>query len=435
MTIPTYPYAGFLVEEAAPIFGMRYGRLDWNAYEAAGPRPAPRSYRAIVLENELLRLTLLPELGGRIYRCELKAVGHNLLYNNPVIKPTRWGPREQGWWLAAGGIEFCLPVEEHGYETAAPWQYEVQRAGDAITVLLWDSLQPDRLRARIGVTLRAGEARFGLSVRLENGRPQAVPVKYWTNAMLAPGGGNRVSEALRFVFPAAQVTVHSTGDATLPAAGQALSWPIYQGRDLSLPAQWKGWLGFFERPRASGQFAGVYDGNADEGMARVCSPDVAAGVKGFGMGPAPYGLAPALWTDDDSSYVELHGGLAPTFDDAYTLPAGASVAWEETWLPLAGLGGLTLAGSSGAGHVAWDAGKSRLSGRVALARPLAGQIEISVGENSLGTFALAGSAGQVVQWDIPAAVEPAYDAAIRMAIREAGGHIETWEGPYRPIRR
>ena len=432
VTIPTYPYARFLIQEYSEAFAMPYARLDWGAYEAAGPKPAPQTYRLIILENDLLHLTLLPELGGRIYRCALKATGQNVLYNNPVIKPTRWGPKEQGWWLAAGGIEFCLPVEEHGYETALPWSYALERRPDAVSVRLWDAPAGGRPRAVIGVTLRAGEARFLLDVRLENGAGRDIPIKYWTYAMLAPGGQHRVSAGLQFIFPATQVTVHSTSAAALPGPGQALDWPLGGGRDLSRPANWGGWLGFFERPVAAGGFAGVYDHASGQGMLRIYPPAGAAGSKGFGFGAAASALSPALWTDDGSTYVELHGGLAPTFDDVVTLSAGGAAAWQEVWYPLAGLGGVTLAGAAGAAYVAWDAPARSLGLTLAATRPLEGRLETRVAGALAGAWPLALAAGESAQWQLASPGEPAYNAPIEIALLATDGSSERWRGLYRP---
>ena len=114
-----------------PPAASAYKKLDWPAYEASGPRPAPRTFTAVVLENELLRLTFLPGLGGRLYRAVHKPSGRDLFYVNPVLKPTRWGPAQQGWWLGAGGIEWCLPVDEHGLEWSLPWEYSTARNGAA----------------------------------------------------------------------------------------------------------------------------------------------------------------------------------------------------------------------------------------------------------------------------------------------------------------
>lgn len=66
--------------------------LDRAAYNASGPTPALERYTLLVLENDYLRVTVLPELGGRVYQMVFKPTGHNELYQNPVIKPTPWGP-------------------------------------------------------------------------------------------------------------------------------------------------------------------------------------------------------------------------------------------------------------------------------------------------------------------------------------------------------
>ena len=139
--------------------------------------------------------------------------------------------------------------------------------------------------------------------------------------MLAPGAANTVGEDLHFVFEADQVTVHSSGDFD---EYDVLDWPVHSGTDYSRLGNWNHWLGFFERPDAQGDFAGVYDTAADEGVARVFPPDVVRGSKGFGFGWAnPIGWN--NWTDDGSTYVELHGGVAPTFWDAGDDRSRASV--------------------------------------------------------------------------------------------------------------
>ena len=104
ITIPTYPYADYLSDAYNPTYNMTYPKLDWTSYNAANLSPAPQDYMLLVMENDYLIVTVLPELGGRVYQHIDKATGQNHLYQNPVIKPTGWGPPEQGWWLAAGGI-------------------------------------------------------------------------------------------------------------------------------------------------------------------------------------------------------------------------------------------------------------------------------------------------------------------------------------------
>jgi uncharacterized repeat protein (TIGR01451 family) len=346
ISIPTFFYAGFLEMRHSDIYNMDYPWLDWSRYEASGPQPIPHNYTALVVENPWLRLTFLPELGGRLYGVTVKATGEELLYHNPVIMPTHWGPPEQGWWLAAGGIEWCLPVGEHGYESGVPWSYEVSTTAQGTAVTLWDTTASSRVRARIRVYLPADRAAFQITPRLENPTADPVALKFWDNAMLAPGAANTVGPELRFVVPTDQVTVHSRGDGYLPDAGQQMGWPWYGGTDYSRLGNWNKWLGFFARPQASADWAGVYDQAVLRGVARVFPHQVAQGVKGFAFGwqqPIDW----HNWTYDPGGkgtyYAELHGGLAPTFWDAVTLNPGQVLEWTETWLPLQDLPYLSLA--------------------------------------------------------------------------------------------
>ncbi|MDH7475680.1 MAG: DUF5107 domain-containing protein [Anaerolineae bacterium] len=342
ITIPSYPYYNHLQVRHNGTYNMYYFYLDWGAYYNSHPHATPRTLTAVVLENDYLKLTILPEIGGRIYSCLFKPTENNELYSNTVLKPTHWGPPDQGWWLAAGGMEWCLPVEEHGYETVTAWSYTTVSATDGVTVTLQDTTANDRLRATINVYLPADRACFVVQPRIENPTASSINYKYWTNAQIAPGPLNTLSSELRFVFPVDQVTVHSTGDSSLPGPGRAMSWPWYNGRDMSRLGNWNGWLGFFERPAAQHGFMGAYDPSVDEGIVRIFPENITRGAKGFAFGWTNKWPS-SDWTDDHTYYAELHGGLAPTFDDSVPLAAGTHVEWSEVWYPVAGIGGLTFA--------------------------------------------------------------------------------------------
>ena len=347
ITISSYPYYNHLQSRHSSTYNMSYLYLDWGAYYNSHPHATPRTLTAVVLENDYLKLTVLPEIGGRIYSCQFKPTGNNEFYSNTVLKPTHWGPSNQGWWLAAGGMEWCLPVEEHGYESVTAWSYTMVSASDGVTVTLRDITANDRIRATINVYLPAERGYFVVQPRIENPTGSSINYKYWTNAQIAPGPNNTLSSELEFVFPVDQVTVHSTGDTSLPGEGQAMSWPWYNGRDMSRLGNWNQWLGFFERPAAQRGFMGAYDHSVDEGIVRVFPEDITRGAKGFAFGwnnkwPS------SDWTDDHTYYAELHGGLAPTFDDSVSLAAGTHVEWSEVWYPVAGIGGLTFANGEAA---------------------------------------------------------------------------------------
>lgn len=344
--IPTYPYQPYLSSTTDPDRAdYPVYTFDRSAYSAANPQPQMKSYRLLVLENRYLRIGILPDLGGRIYEVVFKPTGSNEFYANTVVKPTEWGPASPpgaNWWLGTGGLEWGFPVEEHGYEFGTVWGFDHATLDDgSIMITVYTTSGPEKPYVNVDIILPPDTAYFVVQPRVVNPLGGPFKFKFWENAMLAPGKANSVSPDLRLYFPAQQVTVHSTGDPSLPQAGQAASWPMMGGKDLSRLGNWQNYLGVFATPPTA-NYAGVYDPGADEGIVRVFPSDVAKGVKLFAPRGAN-GLDPALWTDDGSSYVELHGGLTPTFADWYELGPSDEVTWSEFWYPVAKIGGLTFA--------------------------------------------------------------------------------------------
>ena len=349
VSIPTYDY-----ERAYDTPGdgpnLPYPRLDFSR---VGP-PVPKQYRLIVLENSYLRLSVMPELGGRLYEAIFKPTGHNELYRNPVIKPSTFGAR--GWWLAAGGTEWAAPTDEHGLMEYLHWNAAVTRhvnGGATVTVTQTDRLTGMKVTG--SVTLNPEEAAYQLAARMENPTAQAQRGQLWTNAMLAPGGTNRVPPSSRWTIPHPQMTVHSTSDPGLPAEHSIINWPRHDGRDLADMRTWRGWLGgFVPHDTRRGLFAALYNPEANEGMVKTFGKEM-AGLKLFGFGP---GFDARVYTDDASSYAELWGGVTPTFWDNALFPPGSGLGWSEGWQPVAGIGGVSLAGPWGALH--WDSSNVRL---------------------------------------------------------------------------
>jgi hypothetical protein len=365
ITLPTHPVDQALVYALNPTYNISYARLDRSRYDSG--RLVNRTFNLIILENDYLKLSLMPELGGRIYQAVFKPTGNNMFYQNPVLKPSPWGPPEMGWWLAAGGMEWGLPVEEHGYEWGIPWNYRVTDLPDGAMVELWDSTAPDRLRAKVAVTLPDDAAFFQVAPTLENPTANPIDYKFWLNAMLAPGATNGVSPNLRIIMPTNEVTVHSTGDRRLPGPWAAAGWPVHNGVDWSRLGNWREWYGFFQRPRAAGDFQAIYDEGYDEGVVRTYDSQVAQGAKFFAFGSGPNALSPDLYTDDSSSYVEIHGGAAPTFADTRRLEPHTTISWQERWYPVAGLGSLTWANDQLALRLEDNGDQTRL--RLAVTRP------------------------------------------------------------------
>jgi hypothetical protein len=425
IALPTYPYASYLSQTTDPGLGdYPVTVLDRAAYEGSDPRPVLKKHRLIVLENRYLRLGILPDLGGRIYEASFKPTGNNEFYSNPVVKPTNWGPGSPAganWWLATGGLEWGFPVEEHGYEFGRSWGFDhVALPNGGVMLTLFTRHGPQIPYAVVDVILPPDVAYFVVQPRITNPWGSPFKFKWWDNAMLAPGPANTVGPDLQLIFPTSEVTVHSTADATLPGAGQPMSWPVYKGRDFSQLQNWTTYLGVFQRPAASDDFVGAYDAAADEGMFRVFPNDVARGAKLFSPGWRNP-LDPALWTDDGSSYAELHGGLAPTFADWYELEPGGEITWSEIWYPVAGIGAVTQANEDAALAV-HRAGQTLRVGIFPTA-PLLGQVTIAVQGMAPVTQAVDADPARPVTVEIPLAAGVSGRAAVSVALTDAEGAL------------
>ena len=386
VTLPTYPFERYQTDAFDDYYRWPYKRFDVERYRAEAPTPTRRAYRLVVLENEWLRLLLLPELGGRLWQVIHKPTGAPMFYQNEYVKPTHWGHPNQLGWLALGGLEWGLPVIEHGYDWGTPWPYMTERndAGEAAVVVT----TPDDgrlLHARIRVSLRPGEASFFIEPQLTNRSTRTLAYSFWLDAMLAPGSGGRPSAQLQFVLPTARVRLHSTAEPGLPSPGETFPWPRVGARDLSRLGAWGEYLGFFESPAAHGPFVGVYDPAFDAGAVRIFPPDVAQGSKVFALGWRN-ALASDNYTADDSVYVELHGGVAPSFFEQARLTAGDAIAWQEQWYPVHGIGGLVYSNEQAALNLTRTAGGLRVG--LYSPRPLTGLLVVGDGAAELARVAV-----------------------------------------------
>src|SRR5436305_13813655 len=103
-----------------------------------------RAFRARVLENRYLKVTLLPEFGGRILSIIYKPTGHEQLYRTEVGVPygIKGGTFYYDWLMVVGGIFPTFPDAEHGKTWLKPWDFKVVKETDGeVTVSM--SLKDD----------------------------------------------------------------------------------------------------------------------------------------------------------------------------------------------------------------------------------------------------------------------------------------------------
>src|SRR4030081_922316 len=161
-----------------------------------------RTFRTHVLENRYLKVTLLPEFGGRISSIIYKPTGHEQLYRTEVGVPygIKGDTFYYDWLMVVGGIFPTFPDAEHGKTWLKPWDFRVVKQSAAevtVSMSFKDdfvfSAAPKQFRGSTGieatyyVTLKAGRAALDARVVLKNPQDKTIPYEYWTCTTLAPG--------------------------------------------------------------------------------------------------------------------------------------------------------------------------------------------------------------------------------------------------------
>ena len=187
-----------------------------------------RTFKTYVLENRYLKVTLLPDFGGRILSIIYKPTGHEQLYRTEVGVPygMKGGTFYYDWMMVYGGIFPTFPDAEHGKTWLKPWDFAVVRERpDEVTVAMSIkddfayAAAPPRFRpgstgieATYLVTLKAGRAALDTRVVLKNPQSAAIDYEYWTCATLAPGSdpkNPRTTGGAEIIAPIATYTTPS----------------------------------------------------------------------------------------------------------------------------------------------------------------------------------------------------------------------------------
>jgi hypothetical protein len=151
--------------------------------------------RALYLENEYLRCSVLPDIGGHVYTCIDKINGQPMFYANPSIKKARIGYR--GAW-AAFGVEFNFPVS-HNWMSMSPvdFAYASHEDGSAsITVGNVDRVYG--MEWTVELILRPGSTVLEQRVRLSNRSDVRHRFYWWSNAGVQIWDDSRIQYPMRF---------------------------------------------------------------------------------------------------------------------------------------------------------------------------------------------------------------------------------------------
>ncbi|MFE6735619.1 DUF5107 domain-containing protein [Microbacterium sp. NPDC057650] len=361
LTIHTY-------EAGAPSSYPMY--LDRRVYQGSSGRVYPipfidsvsdegvaREWQAVHLENEYVRLVVLPELGGRIHIGYDKTTGYDFFYRNNVIKPALVGLA--GPWIS-GGVEFNWP-QHHRPATYLPVDVRIETDADGTATVWCHGHDPfARMSAQHGIRLRAGSSVIELVVRMHNRTDERQTFLWWANVAARVGDDYQsfFPEDVRYVADHARRALTAFPAADRPYYG--VDYPGLAERDPQ--ANRIDWYRNIPVPTSymivdsEQDFFGGYDHAAGAGFVHWAERRVSPGKKLWTWGDAPFGHA---WddqlSDGDGPYVELMAGVYTDNQPDFTwiLP-GETKTFTQYWYPLPATGPASQATPDAAVHVSRD---------------------------------------------------------------------------------
>lgn len=308
VVIPTYEVG---TPEKNPIFlekrvyqGSSGVVYPYPVIESISDEKVDKEWHAIWIENEYIKVMILPELGGRVQMAYDKIKQRHFVYYNHVIKPALVGLT--GPWIS-GGIEFNWP-QHHRPSTYLPVDSTIEENADgSVTVWVSETEKMFHQKGMAGFTLRPGKAYLEIKGQLYNRTNVPQTFLWWANPAVA------VNDYYQSVFPPDINAVFDHGKRAVSsfpiATGTYYKMDYSAGVDISnyknikVPTSYMGVNSMYD-------FEGGYENDTQAGMLHVANHHVSPGKKQWTWGNGDFGQA---WdrnlTDEDGPYIELMAGV------------------------------------------------------------------------------------------------------------------------------
>tara|TARA_R110002049_G_scaffold297516_1_gene486525 strand:- start:21096 stop:24158 length:3063 start_codon:yes stop_codon:yes gene_type:complete len=332
---------GFGKPNPVPIIAENPKIAPYFKFEEYEHSSKKKDWKVVTLENDYIKVFILPEIGGKVWGAIEKSTGEEFLYKNEVIKFRNIAMR--GPWTS-GGIEFNFGIIGHHPSTATPVDY-VTRTNDDGSVSCF-----------VGNTDLPSNTTWSVEIRLEKDKAYFETNASWYNA-------SQLNESYYNWMTAAAVATNDLefyipGNAYVEHNGDAHSWPIdEQGRDLSLyknnnfgPAKSYHIVGEYN------DFFGGYYRNRQFGFGQWARYEEMPGQKLWLWALSRSGgIWEDLLTDTDGQYIEFQAGrlfdqysggainpISQVGFDPYVMDR-----WHELWFPYKEIGGMVDASEHG----------------------------------------------------------------------------------------
>ncbi|HEY8714386.1 MAG TPA: DUF5107 domain-containing protein, partial [Candidatus Acidoferrum sp.] len=309
--------------------------------ELTGERRA-HELRAIFLENEYLKCSVLPDIGGHVYTCIDKISGQPMFYANPSIKKAKIGYR--GAW-AAFGVEFNFPVS-HNWVSMSPVDFAYRANADgSASITVGNTDRVYGMQWAVELTLRPDSTVLEQRVTLSNRSDVRHRFYWWNNAAVQAWDDSRIEYPMRF--------------AAAHGFAEVQTWPVNtEGKDLSIIRnQTDGpvsWFAYGSREN----FMGVWHPQTNTGTVHFAEYAQVPAKKIWSWGVDADGLdwRNAL-SDNNSAYVEIQAGLFRNQETYAFLEPRQTLDFTEYWMPAREVAGISRGNLAGVVHLERKGGK------------------------------------------------------------------------------
>lgn len=330
VSMTTYPFS-----DPDPI-ASNQKLYPYFRFDGFSNKPEQKKWNVVTLENDFIKVQIMPEIGGKIWTAYDKVNKRDYLYNNGVVKFRDIAMR--GPWTS-GGIEANYGVIGHTPNTSTPVDYLIRKNEDGSASCIIHTLDLlSRTHWTLEIKLEKDKGYFTTSSFWSNSNPIEQPYYTWMNL------GIPASDDLHFVYPGHKYIGHG---------GEQHNWPIdEQGHDLSTYTgnAFGDSKSYHVLGAASNSF-GAYWANTDYGMARYANREDKLGKKIFLWAQSGAGqIWEDLLTDKSGQYVEIQSGRLfnqnmGTSSETPFKQIGfqpyQTDRWQENWMPYHGIGKAT----------------------------------------------------------------------------------------------
>ena len=334
VTIPTYEIGK---AEKNPIFlekrvyqGSSGVVYPYPVIESIANEPTPHEWNVVFLENEYIKVMVMPELGGRIQMAYDKIKKRHFVYYNHVIKPALVGLA--GPWIS-GGIEFNWP-QHHRPSTYLPVDCDIiENADGSVTVWVNEMERMFHQKGMAGFTLRPGCVYLEIQGRVSNRTSLPQTFLWWANPAV------EVNDDYQSVFPPDVNAVFDHGKRAVSSFPIATG--IYYKMDYSAGIDISNYKNIkvptsYMAVNSKYNFEGGYENDTKGGMLHVASHHFSPGKKQWTWGNGDFGRAWDRNLTDEATEVDglPEGSIRTGFRPYIELMAGVYTENQPdfTWL-------------------------------------------------------------------------------------------------------